>query len=402
VDLAPFLERAAGAVPATPAQLLALAYGMAEHGVAGAGLGEADMAALDIETIGLRGSGVLAFLIGVGVPRGSRLEIDQLLLADPGEEAALLDALRARLGGARLLVTYNGRTFDLPVLRARCIVNRRSPDFLEGRLHCDLLAPVRRLFRHRLGACTLRQAELDLLGLVRDGDIPGGEAPVRYRAWLRGAGAELFADVIRHNQLDLCATTVLAARLVAHVEGRLVEPVHPGDRYHLAVHLERADDAEMRDSVDGHYRAVYSARCPPWDGRAGHRLATRLRRCGPDGAGQAIRIWRELWERDRIDLRAARSLAVALERGGRLHEAVEVCRAASGVCDALPSWRLALLRGAPREGWADAWQRRSRRLERRLAGRPPPRRASARADQSPPGGLPPVAGVVVCPPLFGY
>jgi uncharacterized protein YprB with RNaseH-like and TPR domain len=437
VDLAPFLDRAAGALPATRAQLLALAYGMdlpaAEHGFLRSGLLDPDMAVVDIETIGLRGSGVLAFLVGVGVPRGRRLDIDQLLLADPGEEAALLDALRVRLCRTRLFVTYNGRTFDLPVLRARCIVNRCSPDFLEGRLHCDLLAPVRRLFRHRLGACTLRQAELDLLGLTRDGDTPGFEAPGRYRAWLRGAGPEVFAGVVRHNQLDLCATMVLAARLAAHVEGRLVEPVHPADRYHLAVHLERRGAAESRDDVDGHYRAAYSARCPPWDGRAGHRLAARLRRCGLGATGEALHIWGDLWERNRLDLRAARSLAVALERGGRLLEARDVCRIAVNVCEAMPPWRLALLKGAPTGGWVAAWHRRADRLDRRLEHRALDRReqaarpasgarapakpeltqrrsprgvsarpAPARRDQSPPGVLPPVTGAVVCPPLFAY
>jgi hypothetical protein len=302
---------------------------------------------------------VVAFLVGVGMQRGTTLEVHQALLADPGDEAALLCAVLDRLDGAALVVTYNGRSFDVPVLRSRCIVNRLGDRGLEGRPHCDLLGPVRRLFRDRLGACTLRQAEVELLGMERVDDVPGFEAPARYRAWLRGAGPEVLAGVVRHNELDLCATAVLGARLVTHVDGEMVGPVHAADRFRLALHLERRGEPTrserlLRDTVD--------AEAGPWDRRAAHRLAHRLRRAGGAGEEEALQLWRALWRADPTDLRAARALAIALERTRLLDEAIAVCERTLHLCAAMPAWRHDALRGAPSGGWHSDWDRRLQRL----------------------------------------
>ena len=361
IDLAPFLERCGAGGPATAAQLLRLTARLPPD-LPLAGWDEGEMAVLDIESLGLRGSGVVAFLVGLGVARGTRLQVDQLLLADPGEERALLLALLARLESCRVLVTYNGRTFDLPVLQSRCVVNRIPVTALDARLHCDVLAAVRRLFRDRLGACSLRRAELGLLGLDRVDDVPGAEAPGRYRAWLRGAPFAVLEGVVRHNQLDLCGTMVVAARLVAHVAGRLVEPVHPADRYRLAVHLERCG---VQDGVDAHLRDAFAAARRPWDREAGHRLALRLRRrCGLD---EAIAIWSALLGHDPGDLRTARALAIALERGGRHAEALAIADETASRLAALASWRRDRLAGPPVAGWEADWRRRCDRLRRRCA-----------------------------------
>lgn len=368
VDLGPFLARAGAPAAATPRQLVALTHRL-PPGERGPDIDPSACAVMDIETLGLRGSGVVAFVVGVGVPCGDGLAVDQLLLADIGAERALLVATLSRLAGRDVLVSYNGRTFDVPVLRSRCIVNRLGGERLETVTHCDLLAPVRRLFRDRLGACTLRQAELALLGFVREDDISGMEAPERYRLWLRGGDEALIEGVVRHNELDLCATMVLAARLAAHVEGRLVEPVHPADRYRLALHLERHGAAELRDEVDDLYRACLASRQAPWDRQAAHRLARSLARGGDDERTQAVAILRSLWGADPYDLRAARALCILEERRGRLGEAVAVAGAAVEACGRLGQFRLARLRGAPRHGWAVDWERRRARVTLRAARR---------------------------------
>src|ERR1019366_3170464 len=207
VDLGPFLDRAGADGPAAPPDLVRLLYRLSPDAPAGP-FSDGDAMVLDIETLGLRGSGVVPFLVGLGVPRGRFLEIDQYLLADLGGEGPMLDAVAARVGTSRVLLTYNGRGFDIPVLRARCIINRRPADAICPAIHCDLLGPVRRLFRERLGSCTLRQVEVSLLGLVREDDVPGAEAPARFRAWLDGGPPSVLEGVIRHNQLDLCSTVV--------------------------------------------------------------------------------------------------------------------------------------------------------------------------------------------------
>ena len=357
VDLAPFLDRAGGVAPASAAGLIRLTQRDAGEQCV---FTESDIRILDIETLGLRGSGVIAFLVGIGRPRGRQLDVDQLLLTDLDDEAGLLDAVGA-LAGGRVLVTYNGRTFDIPVLASRCIVNRRSGDAVSPAVHCDLLAPVRRLFRDRLGACTLRQAELGLLGLDRGEDVPGAEAPARFRAWLRGAPPAVLEGVIRHNEIDVCATAVLAARLVAHVDGDLVVPVHPADRYNLGVHLEGR--GRVAAAVP-HLRDSFGVAHPVWSRRAGHRLARRLRRDG-DPAG-ALLVWSELRRRHPDDLVAARQVAIARERAADLAGALAICEEVAVLLRLREQRRRQLLRRPVADPEAEEWRRRELRLRARL------------------------------------
>jgi len=359
VDLGPFLERAGAGGPAAPPDLVRLLYRLPPGAPAGP-LSDAEAMVLDIETLGLRGSGVLPFLVGLGVPRGRFLEIDQYLLADLGGEGPMLDAVAARVGTSRVLLTYNGRRFDIPVLRARCVINRRPVDAISPAIHCDLLGPVRRLFRERLGACTLRQAEVSLLGLVREDDVPGAEAPARFRAWLDGGPPSVLEGVIRHNQLDLCSTVVLGARLAAHAGGLLVKPVHPADRYRLAVHLEAVG---MADAAATHLTTAFQDAASPWSRPAGHRLARRLRR---DTPGSQTAVLRELWRRHPEDLTAARGLAIALERRGEVEGALAVCAEAEAVLASWAGWRRRLAVVAARDsGGSEAeWRHRRERLSR--------------------------------------
>ncbi len=361
VDLAPFLERAGQVRPALPRQLVSLGCRRGAPVEAAGAWPDSSVAVLDIESMGLRGSGVLAFLVGLGVPRGHHLEVEQLLVADPGEEAAMLTALLARVSAARLLLTYNGRSFDVPMLRARLIINRLSRSALDERLHSDLLPPARRLFRERLGGCTLRQTEVGLLGMLREDDVPGYEAPGRYNAWLRGAPAEVLAGVVRHNELDLCATLVLGARLAAHVEGHLVAPLDPADRYNLGVHHGAHG---LREAAEVHYRACFEAGPNRRRRDAGHRLGRLLSRARSE---EAMAVYSELVDADERDLRAARALCILLQREGRLDEALRLCDRAQASLEAMTGLMLRRLRGAPAGGWELDWRRRRVRLERAVA-----------------------------------
>jgi uncharacterized protein YprB with RNaseH-like and TPR domain len=357
VDLSPYLERAglAGAPPV--AELLALlGHPCAAGGpawVSGEGVG-----VLDIESLGLRGSGVMAFLVGLGVQHGEVLETEQFLLADPGGEAAMLTAIAARMRSHRLWLTYNGRSFDIPVLAARCTLNRLDPAGVEPRLHGDLLGPVRRLFRDRLGACTLRHAEMSLLNHHRVGDVPGMEAPARYRAWLRGGRQALVAGVVEHNLQDVVSTAVVGARLAAHVSGERVRPAHPADPYHLARHLQSHG---LADAAEVELRTVVSAGVDPWARQAAHRLAVVLQRRG--ATEEALDLWRRLFSDDARDLRAARGLAIRLERGGDIRGALAVCERVRRTRSELGPWWLRLRDGGEK-GDAD-WGRREVRLRRR-------------------------------------
>jgi hypothetical protein len=177
---------------------------------------------LDVETSGLSGgSGSTAFLIGLGVPLvdhpgtdgtalppatgedvSSGVRVTQLFLAEPAAEAVLLDRFAEVLGdpGDALYITYNGASFDLPVLRTRHILNRRL--FPEG-AHWDLLPLTRRLYAPVIGSCTLGRVERFVLGLHRAQDIPGSEVPGRYHRFIESGDPQVIEDVIAHHSYDV-------------------------------------------------------------------------------------------------------------------------------------------------------------------------------------------------------
>ncbi|MCK5795973.1 MAG: ribonuclease H-like domain-containing protein, partial [Deltaproteobacteria bacterium] len=180
-----------------------------------------DLLFLDTETTGLsRGAGTLAFMIGVGrfAGNGDDLEIDQIVLDSPHREAEGLDILAGYLDDARALVTFNGASFDLPVLRNRAVLCRQP--HLATRLnalpHLDLLPPSRRLFGARLPNCRLGTLERQILGFTRRGDLPGAEVPLAYLRFLREGRATAIQEVLDHNFLDVAVLAVLLTRVIAH------------------------------------------------------------------------------------------------------------------------------------------------------------------------------------------
>ncbi len=184
------------------------------HGVlgccAGAGLGS-EVAFIDIETLGLASMPV--FLVGVLRVRRGALELTQILARDLPEEAALLGETVAALQGAQALFSYNGATFDLPLLQERAIYH--AVDWWLETEHIDLLKPARRRYRHSFADCKLQTLETHLCGRRREDDIPGAEIPRRYYEFVRSADGRLLQSIIRHNQLDL----VTLAELVPHCLG---------------------------------------------------------------------------------------------------------------------------------------------------------------------------------------
>jgi len=184
---------------------------------------------LDTETTGLAtAAGTIAFLIGLGWWEADRFRQVQLLLPDQGEERALLTALEATIPAHSWLVTYNGRSFDWPLIVARYRMARRPPPIHAG--HLDLLPIVRRLFRHRMPDARLQTAEAELLGLRRIGDVGGWEIPGRYLEFLRGGSAAGLVEVVRHNDQDVRSMAQLLAHLadgLADPDQRLTAP--PGD-----------------------------------------------------------------------------------------------------------------------------------------------------------------------------
>lgn len=194
---------------------------------------------LDTETTGLgTAAGTLAFLVGVGWWDGASLELRQLWLPDHAAEPALLDALEALLPPAACLVTYNGRTFDWPLLVARYRLHRRAPPPLGG--HLDLLPVARQLWRHRLSDARLVSVEAGVARLPRHDDLPGALVPERYFAYLRDGHVRPLVAIGHHNREDVVTMgrllQVLARDLAAGEARRMA---HPGDVAALARLLRR-------------------------------------------------------------------------------------------------------------------------------------------------------------------
>jgi hypothetical protein len=188
---------------------------------------------IDTETTGLgSGAGTFAFLVGVGTWQGRHLVTRQLLLPDQADEAGYLAALAELIPAEACLVTYNGRSFDWPLLVARFRLHGRPPPAVAS--HLDLLPLSRALWRHRLGDSRLASVEREICGVRRTQDMPGGLVSARYLAYLRSGHGGLLREVLAHNLQDV-VSMALILRVLAHDlapvarTGRPPASVHPGD-----------------------------------------------------------------------------------------------------------------------------------------------------------------------------
>jgi uncharacterized protein YprB with RNaseH-like and TPR domain len=294
---------------------------------------------LDLETTGLSGgAGTIAFLVGCGYFDFGAFQVRQFLLPSHAAERALLAAVAEFFEGAELIVTYNGKTFDLPVMETRWLFHRIPPP-LDGVPHFDMLHPARRLWRSRGSAvgpnfssaargaeddtcCRLSTLERLLFGVQRVGDVPGLEIPGRFFRFVRSGDPRPLEPVLEHNRLDLvslAAVTARAARLArrGHAECRDgAEALALGRVYERAGYADRAE-ACFR------WAATTEATCVRAE--ALFRLGLRLRRDRrfEDAADvwRAVLAWTERarGRRQLVELRrfAAEALAIHLEHRRR-------------------------------------------------------------------------------------
>ncbi len=262
---------------------------------------------IDTETSGLAGgTGTWAFTCGLGRIDGDRLLLRQWLLTRLDSEPRMLALLADALSDVELLISFNGKSFDLPLLQTRLRLARPEMDAgrdaasrLAATAHLDLLHPLRRAFASRWPDCRLASAEQRLLGFQRDDDLPGAEAPAAWLDWLRrGDGARLGA-VLRHNRLDLVSLLALVPALVAVEHDPLANGADLGA---LARHRMRRGDACGA-------RALLQAAQPLLMPTERLLLASLCRRAG-DWA-QALAQWERL---------AAEHEPTALEALAKYHE----------------------------------------------------------------------------------
>ena len=157
----------------------------------------------DTETTGLSGgSGTRAFMIGTADWHENSLRIRQLTMASLAAESAMLDVFRSWLTDETILVSYNGKCYDAPLLATRYRLARQDSP-LARLQHVDLLYPSRRRWRGVYENCRLATIERKVLGIVREDDLPGAEAPAAWLSYLRGASASNLRRVLAHNRQDV-------------------------------------------------------------------------------------------------------------------------------------------------------------------------------------------------------
>ena len=193
---------------------------------------------LDAETTGLSGgAGTVAFLVGYGYVRDEKLIVEQLLMRDYASESLMLSELAAAMEPFQYVCTFNGRNFDMPLLESRFTMCRMRERWRDME-NLDLMIPSRRIWKLRLESCRLSRLEEYVLGIRREGDLPGAEVPGRYFEYLKTGDEMHLADILKHNEQDI-ATLLELLKLLCGIYHRPEELEDPADRYSAGLALER-------------------------------------------------------------------------------------------------------------------------------------------------------------------
>jgi len=287
---------------------------------------------LDTETTGLAGgTGTYAFLIGLAWWDAGGLQVEQLFLRDFSEEYSLLHELAARIAERPVLVTFNGKTFDWPLLESRFTMTR-SIKVPQLSAHLDLLHPARALWKLRLGSVRLVELERHVLdaarlGWHREDEVISSLIPQLYFDYLRGGSPYPLAGVLKHNQMDLRGLAALYGKINSLLDER--ETSRTGtdalDLFGLSRYLARRGETDRAHSVcsqarDAGLPAVFRS-------QATRELAFLAKRRGD--AEAASSLWQELVNDPQDGIVACEQLAIHYERREKNYDrAIEFTRLA--------------------------------------------------------------------------
>ncbi len=248
---------------------------------------------IDTETTGLAGgTGTYAFLVGVGVFEEEGFAIHQFFMRDYDEEPAMLQALGQLLDQLDAVVSFNGKSFDLPLVETRFIMARQTPRLVDAP-HLDLLPVARRFWKYRLDSCALSSLETEVLGVQRtQDDVPGWLIPGLYTDYARSGDAREMPRIFYHNAQDILSLVTLTARMCDLLSTPALEHADlPGeDLYGLARLLH--DLGESARAEAGFAQAALTCQTAPVREMAMRDLAYLLKR--QERREEALHWWQEL------------------------------------------------------------------------------------------------------------
>lgn len=245
-----------------------------------------DLIFIDAETTGLsRGAGTFAFMLGLGwFDQDNTFHVKQLFLPEPANESSFLASLADELARFSTLVSFNGKSFDIPLLRNRYILHS-APSPFKSMAHIDLLHLARRIWRYRLPSRTLGELETHILRFPRGEDeLPGWMAPKLYVDYLKTGDASPMKGMFYHNQIDILS---LAALLCAIEKVTLLDGNSVSEMYALAELFESKGD--ISNAKEAFERTTSLARETDFPNQAYHRLGMISRRAGD--WSRALSFW---------------------------------------------------------------------------------------------------------------
>jgi uncharacterized protein YprB with RNaseH-like and TPR domain len=315
---------------------------------------------LDTETTGLAGgSGTHAFLVGIAWWEGGGLEIEQLFLREYKEERSLLLALRERIAEHPVVVTFNGKTFDWPLLETRYRMSRKI-QVPTVRAHLDFLHPARNLWRLRLGSVRLSELERHVLGWDRGTDLVSGLIPEIYFDYLRGGPPERLVPVLNHNQMDLRGLAALSGRILSLLSNAENQGQDGLELFGVSRICEKRGEHTRARNL---YEKSIASFLPAETDRAARRSLARLAKRQGD-FDLACELWKGAVENSRHGYEAYEQLAIYYE-----HNAGDLEQARQHVRHALDELQRAVeadnIRPGPYREIKARFDHRMARLERK-------------------------------------
>lgn len=317
---------------------------------------------LDTETTGMAGgSGTYAFLVGIAWWDAGGLQVEQFFMREHSEEHSLLTALAERMAERHVLVTFNGKSFDWPLLETRYRMTRTIKPPIP-RVHLDFLHPARNLWRLRLGSVRLAELERHVLGWNRGTDIMSELIPSIYFDYLRGGSPDPLVPIFHHNQMDLRGLAALASRVLA----LLSKPEQHGqDALELfgvsRIYERRGEALRARDLYE---RSIVGELPEEAERKARRSLAWMAKHAGDFAKAESL--WEAMLGDSREGLEAYEQLAIHYERRALDHE-----RAAALTREALKllrsSNRLGTIEPSVHRRYKLRFQHRLSRLEQRAS-----------------------------------